>query len=188
MNKSILRRKVLQVLATLPLHQRVSANVQIEKNLIELLEFKKAKTILFYASFASEVSTYSLLRRFWHLHNKQRLILPRVMNDNLILQQVENFENLKMSNWGILEPLPNCLKILPKEIDLAIVPGVAFDKKGNRLGRGKGFYDRLLPEISASKIGLAFSCQIVKSLPTQAHDVKVDKVVTEEGVEIMNNE
>ena len=153
-------------------------NKKIEDKIINSKNFKKAANILLYASMQSEVSAYQILKYLWHPNSKKKSILPRVVGQNLALYIVRKMTDLEMSPLGILEPKKNCQKISPEEIELAIVPGVAFTKDGQRLGMGGGFYDRLLPKIKADKIGLAFHCQITNSLPSEEHDVGVETIIT----------
>jgi 5-formyltetrahydrofolate cyclo-ligase len=93
--------------------------------------------------------------------------------------QITHLENdLSPGQFGIREPKSHCSEVLLKHLDLALVPGVGFDLMGRRLGRGKGFYDRLLAGISGIKCGVAFDEQIVDEIPTESHDVHLNCILT----------
>lgn len=142
--------------------------------------FKKAKNILFYASIKEEgeVDTWRLIKKYIQIKN---LFFPRVQSNSKILEicQIKNTSQLQAGYKKILEPHGDCKKIAPKKIDLVIVPGLAFDKQGNRIGYGDGFYDRLLKKMKCPAIALAYEFQIVQSVPGEKHDVKIDQIITE---------
>lgn len=138
--------------------------------------FNKASSILSYWSMSDEVMTHKAVER-WSKYKK--VYLPLIKGNDLELVRFEGIEKMKPEPvFGILEPTSD-EKIEIGEIELVIVPGVAFDAGCNRMGRGKGYYDRLLSESVAVKIGVAFSFQIVDKVPVDPHDVPLDMVVTE---------
>ena len=140
-------------------------------------EFKQAKTILLYHSLPDEVDTSSFLK-LWK--EDKRLLLPAVKGDNLIICNYHP-EKLKTGSYGIIEPQGNGITDL-SVIDMIIIPGIAFDKKRNRLGRGKGYYDRLLPQVTGCKIGICYNCQITDLLPTEKHDIPMNYIISESGI------
>lgn len=145
---------------------------RIVSKLMALKEWDEARTILLYSPIDGEVDCSPLL------HTKgKRIVLPVVCGDELVLRTYSS-TMLKNGYMGIMEPSEEAEEMLPEQIDLAIVPGVAFDKEGHRLGRGKGFYDRLLPKLKCPAIGLAFSCQMVEHIPVERHDVALDRVIS----------
>lgn len=101
---------------------------------------------------------------------------PRITGDELELKVYEGAEYLQQNSYGIDEPVGESFSDY-SAIDLAIVPGVAFDAQGHRLGRGKGYYDRLLPQLSAYKIGICFPFQLVDDVPTDPFDIAMDEVI-----------
>lgn len=138
--------------------------------------FIKAKTILLYYSLPDEVQTHTFIE---HWKNKKQIILPVVINDTeLELRRYTGQKDLSKGAFGIEEPIGETFEEF-ESIDLAIIPGVAFDKQGNRLGRGKGYYDRLLPKIHAPKIGICFGFQLTDKIPTDPHDYPMDEIITE---------
>ena len=106
----------------------------------------------------------------------KNIFLPRVSGDDIeVIKYTPG--TLKQGSFNILEPTGNDI-VNPKIIDLIILPGVAFDKKGNRCGRGKGFYDRFLSNTEAATIAVCFDCQLVESLPVEPHDIPAQNIVT----------
>lgn len=113
--------------------------------------------------------------------SKKTVLLPRVQGRDLVFHAVENIAQLRPGAFGIMEPDPaQCLDVDPRRADIIFVPGVAFTSGGERLGRGGGYYDRLLgilPE-AILRVGVCFPCQMVDELPTEPHDQAVDIVIT----------
>lgn len=142
-----------------------------------LPEFREAKVVLLYWSMADEVQTHAFVERWYR---EKVLLLPCVDGDDLRLRQYTGPECLVAGEqFGIGEPTGPEYKELDK-VELIIVPGVAFDRKNNRMGRGRGFYDRLLKSTpNAKKIGVAYDFQMLDEIPVEEHDVKMDKVLSE---------
>ncbi len=159
---------------------------KIKENLYSLPEFKTAKNILFYVSFNNEADTINIIKEL--LDNKEKkIIVPFVEKNNPMLQlsELKNFNELEPKSRGILEPKEKCIREFDaKNLDLAIVPGIVFDKNGHRIGYGHGYYDRFLKTLkeSAKKIGIAFELQLVDKIPKEGHDIPVDIIVTEKRI------
>lgn len=157
----------------------------IIKRLFNTPEFKKAKSILFYASFRSEVDTMGCLNSAIKLGKK--IGLPKVDREQrcLRLYEIKDTTEVQPNYMGIPEPsILRGRKMDLKDIDIAVVPGAGFDTKGNRLGYGAGYYDKLLSgsRKHITTIALAFEEQIVPGVPREGHDVRVDKIITEKRV------
>jgi len=154
----------------------------IIQNLVSLEEFKNANCILAYFSKDSEVPTLKLIEKL--LQEKKIVCLPRTDFESklLIPRRINSFSDLSKNKFGVYEPKPECLEVEPSKIDLAIVPGIVFDRNGYRLGYGYGFYDRFLSNKNFFKIGLAFSFQIIEQLPFEEHDVRLDCIVSEKEI------
>lgn len=135
--------------------------------------FINSQTILLYYSLPDEVYTHDFIRKW---HGKKNILLPVVQNDILVLKTYQGDEELKKGSFSIYEPMGEDYTLFDK-IDLVFVPGMAFDKSGNRLGRGKGYYDKLLPHIKAPKIGICYSWQIVFEVPVEDFDIKMSEVI-----------
>jgi len=157
----------------------------IRKRLFALSDFKKARNILFYSSFQSEVDTMKCIKHAIKL--KKNIALPMVdeKKKELKLYKIKDVSELVSGYMGILEPgIKKDRETSLKDIDVVIIPGAGFDIKGNRLGYGYGYYDRLLskPKRHLTIIALAFEEQIVPKIPDELHDVKVDKIITDKRV------
>ena len=180
MKKSEIRREILKNLKALKREEKTKKDKIIEKKLLSLPEFEKAKVIAFYVSMESEVDTRALIDRA--LATGKRVVVPVTIGDDLKFQEIKNRKaELVEGPYGILQPAHNSHKpFLKDEIDIIVVPGVAFGRDGTRLGRGKGFYDRFLKRLPShiKKVGLAYDLQIIEDLPTTPHDFPVDVVVT----------
>jgi 5-formyltetrahydrofolate cyclo-ligase len=181
-SKQKLRVSMLSQLSKLKEVDRASKSFSIQEKLFATLEFKKAKIILFYASLRNEVETDRMIKE---AQAQGKVIgLPVVFEKerDLVPFLVKDFpKNLTLGPYDIRQPKEEFSNpVSLADIDLVIVPGVAFDERGNRLGRGKGYYDRFLktlPEDTPS-IGLAFDFQIVDDLPHSSVDLSVKKIIT----------
>jgi len=109
------------------------------------------------------------------------VVIPKVKDNVLILHQVRSLDNLEPGRFGIPEPKDSCPVVDKSSVDLFIVPGVAFDRKGYRLGRGLGYYDKLLAGLTASKIGIAYAAQVVAEVPHTSYDVPMTALITQEN-------
>ncbi len=138
---------------------------------------------MFYFSFGSEVETITLIKEAMSQGKVVALPLTVPKNKEMLAMKVENLnKDLTKSPFGFKEPIKErTVEIRPVDIDLVIIPGVAFDLNGCRLGRGAGYYDRFLKRVNAKtpRIALAFEMQIMQKIPVDIHDIKVNKVITE---------
>lgn len=182
--KEELRKEGMKIRNDLPESELFEKSRQIKNRLYKMKEFQQASTILFYVSYDNEVYTHDMIKE--NLSNGKNVIVPITNKEKhcLILSKLNSWEDLECSTYSILEPKKNCIdEVSLDEIDMILVPGVVFDESGNRIGHGVGYYDKLLRNSkNATHIGLAFELQIVDNIPAEEHDVKVDKIVTEERV------
>lgn len=154
--------------------------ISIMDRLVRLPEFASAKFILAYSSKGSEVHTDGIIQSALSLGKKIALPVTKKAEKKLELYEISSIAGLVEGEFGIMEPKQSPeMKVMPSKIDLAIVPGVSFDRRGHRIGYGMGYYDSLLPEIKGKKIGLAYDMQIVEHVPNEPHDIAVDMIVTE---------
>jgi 5-formyltetrahydrofolate cyclo-ligase len=155
----------------------------IEEKLFALPEFKKAKAVCFFVSLETEVDTHGMIDRALMEGKKVLVPLTDMAARSLLLYEIKDRAgDLQRGTMRIWEPDPaKTRKAEPKEIDVIVVPGLAFDAAGNRLGRGRGFYDRFLEKLghNVPKIAIAFSFQKISEVPVGPHDVKIDKVLTD---------
>ncbi len=142
-------------------------------SLEQLADFKEASVLLLYYSLPDEVHTHRFVEKW---RKWKTIILPVVVGDELELCYYTGLHDLTIGAYGIQEPTGELFTDYDA-IDLVIVPGVGFDLKGNRLGRGKGYYDKLLPRIAATKVGVCFPFQLVEEVPAEPFDIAMDCVV-----------
>ena len=158
---------------------------EILNRLCESRYFNEAKNIFIYISYGSEINTKDIINKA--LKENKRIYVPRTEFKSRIMDAVEisSLDNLIENSYGILEPSENEPHIDPNELDLIIVPGVAFDKKGGRMGYGAGFYDRYFKKINKdnikriTKLALAYDFQVIDEVPMEELDMPVDFIITE---------
>lgn len=173
--KKQLRCEIRELKKAYSTEQKQQKSAEIFNALEQLPQFQQAATILCYWAMDDEVQTQAFIHRQC---GKKTIVLPVVCGDSLLLQEYTTIECMKESGcFTILEPDSSTPEIPHHKIDLAIVPGVAFDRQNNRLGRGKGYYDKLLNLLHAHKVGVCFDFQVVENVPTEAFDIKMDTVL-----------
>ena len=184
--KSEIRQSTVARRDALTKKQRTERSAAIMGRLFEFANFLESRIVLFYLSHKSEVDTDPMIR--------QALALEKIIALPLIDEETKGIVPLKIDNLdkdtqpgyrGIREPIPQRCKQIPVEhINLAIVPGIAFDERGGRIGYGTGFYDRFIPDldITTRKVALAFECQIVPQIPMEPHDRYTDIIITEKRI------
>lgn len=172
-NKNQIRSQIRELKKQLSEDQKAQAADSVFMKIELLPEFKSAKTILMYWSTADELPTHKFVEK-WSV--EKAILLPSVVEDDIKIKKYSSKENLKRGNLGIYEPKMN--EVFVGKIDLTIVPGVAFDLKKNRLGRGRGYYDRFFNNIETQKCGVAFDFQLLPSVPTNNDDKPMNKVIS----------
>jgi 5-formyltetrahydrofolate cyclo-ligase len=150
--------------------------------------FQAAQCVACYVSVQNEVDT----RRFieYALGVGKQVCVPVTQGRGVMgFQEILSLDNLQSARFGLLEPERDVgLMVEPDDLDLVIVPGVAFDRRGNRLGFGGGYYDRFFERCNATRVGLAYAFQVVDDIPAEDHDVKIDWLVTEDEVILCQKE
>lgn len=177
MDKKELRKQIRAAKKAVPFCEKCSRSIPIMQQVEQLPQFRDAQTILLYWSMEDEVQTHDFVNRWYQ---QKTLLLPCVDGDDLRLRQYTGPECLKEGEqFGIGEPTGPEFTDL-NSVQMIIVPGVAFDHHNNRMGRGRGFYDRLLKSTpNAYKVGVAFNFQMVELVPTEEFDVPMNAVITE---------
>jgi 5-formyltetrahydrofolate cyclo-ligase len=178
--KRALRREARARRDTLPPEERERLSEAVARNLLELPAVADASTVMAFSSFGSEVETGPIIERL--ARDGRRVALPRVEGRSIVPVAYRSGDPVKPSLFGALEPATGD-PVRPEEIDVVIVPGLAFDRRGQRVGYGRGFYDRFLGRLrpDALKVGICFTAQVVDEVPHGRGDRPVDVVVTEEG-------
>ena len=183
--KKSIRKEILAKRRSLSEESVREKSRKIKSNLLGLPEFKRAKTIMFYVAKDEEVRTEEIIKESLRIGKKVAVPVCIVETRDLAPSLLTDYGDLAPGAYGIPEPREEHRSILPPgELTLIIVPGVAFDRQGNRLGFGGGFYDNFLGKVPPGipRLGLAFELQILEELPFGEKDVPVDGVVTEERI------
>ena len=180
--KKALREEIKHLLSAQSVEERDSKSRVIEKKLFEAPAFKSAGTVCFYVALPMEVNTLPMIERALGMGKKVLAPLVDLENKELKLKEIHDLEkDLAPGALGILEPAAKARTADLSEVECLIVPALAFDAEGCRLGRGAGFYDRLLAGLSPKTvtIGLAFSFQVLPQIPLEHHDKAVKILLTE---------
>ena len=184
--KLIIRKKTATIIDGLLENELSEKNELIKNRLFEFANFQESKIVLLYVTNSYEVNTANILKECF---NSEKIVVLPVFDTkkrDMKLMKADNYiSDLKIGPRGILEPVAGKCKIVPVElIDIAIIPGIALDEKGGRIGSGEGYYDRLIPRLSVTtrKVALAYEDQIIKQVPTEAHDRHVDIIITEKRI------
>ena len=167
--------------------EKDAVSERIVRRFMDLPEYEKAGTVMFYVDVRDEVRTRHALPEA--LASGKRIVVPYCLDGELELFWLENMDELELGMYRILEPKVElrdvaAKRLTPTDLDLVMVPGVAFDRNGGRTGHGKGYYDKLLQHArkDAPLVALSFECQLFEEIPAESHDIFMDKVVTEDSV------
>jgi 5-formyltetrahydrofolate cyclo-ligase len=184
--KIAIRNEIAKMIADMPKEELARKIQLIEERLFNFANFVEARIPLLYMNMGSEVSSESIIRRSYK--NNKIIILMAFEKDkrSVNLMKVDDFDaDLKPGHRGVLEPDPEkCKKVPIEKLDIAIIPGAAFDEKGGRIGSGLGYYDRLIPKLSPTtrKVALCLEKQILPQIPMESHDKYVDIIITDERI------
>lgn len=185
-NKKEIRKRILSIRNYMSSDDANYKSGIIMNKLAALEEYKHSKTIFVYMSFGNEVNTLEFIKQM--LLSNKRVVVSYTDSKNtvLILSEIKSLEDdLERNKFGYLEPVfEKIINVEPEEIDLIIAPGVVFDKSLNRIGYGKGYYDRILSvkREDAKVVAVAYDFQVLDNIPAEEHDVKMDMIVTEESI------
>lgn len=159
-------------------------DISIIDTLIDTDYYKESKKIFIYIGFGSEINTLKLIEIF--LQGGKDVYVPKtnIQKKEMKAVKIKSLDKLALCKYGILEPDNEDEVIDREDIDLIIVPGVAFDKSGGRVGYGGGFYDKYLSKIirNTAKVALAYDFQIINEVPTEDHDIKIDCIITDKDI------
>ncbi len=181
--KQKLRKLVKAELSELSLPHYEDMSYQIAQKFYNDQDWKEASTIAITISKAPEVDTFQIIRKGWE--QGKRIVVPKCepKSRGLDFRQLTRFTQLESVYYGLLEPIVSDTDtVKPEEIDLVVVPGLAFSESGYRLGFGGGYYDRFLANYQGNTVSLAFKNQIVTEIPTEEHDIPVKKIISNEEV------
>lgn len=149
--------------------------------------YRRARTVMAYMACRGELSLEAVIRDA--LQSGKTLLLPRCESPGVMTaRRIHDMDDLVPGAYGLPEPEEDCGIVQPQDIDLILVPGVAFDRMGHRLGQGGGYYDRLLRESRALRVGVCHDFALLDSVPYEAHDVNMDMIITPGGIIRMESE
>lgn len=181
--KRRLRKRMKAKRAALPKDERQARSARVVEQIEAMERFQRASVIHSFIpdEARNEVNLAPLLKK---IVASKKLLAPVVQGGDLISVEIASLDDLEPNALGVLEPKSRTPSPLEAEIDLALVPLLAADRSGNRLGYGKGYYDRFFKRLNKPifKLGVAFDLQIVRRVPTTADDVKLDAIATESGI------
>jgi 5-formyltetrahydrofolate cyclo-ligase len=176
--KSTLRGRVRELVRAIPAEERRAWSVALSALIQAQTPWQSARSVLLFAPLPDEPDITALLEDAWRAAKTVALPQTDPATGGYLAAVVRDREALRPGRFGVLEPAAGCPVISLNQLDLMLVPGVAFDLSGGRVGRGKGFYDRLLAEVRGHKCGVAYDVQIVPSVPVEPHDIHVDSILT----------
>ncbi len=186
MDKKNLRKEILTKRAELVKYGKFSLSKKVIENLVNTEYYKDAKNIMTFISFGSEIDTHQFIKEA--IEEGKNIFVPVTFHESREMKPslLKSFDELENGYFNILTPKEEFIRYIdPLEIDLVIVPGAVFDRRGYRIGYGGGFYDRFLSSKirkDTSKIAIAFELQIVDNVPTEDYDIPVDFIVTENEI------
>ena len=166
----------------LPSAARDERSARIAANVLGLPEWEAAKSVLAFVSMRREVQTLSLVEAAWSAGKTVATTRMNASFDDLELRAWRRGDELEESGMMFRQPLPDAPSVPDSDIDLVLVPALAVDERGHRIGYGKGFYDRLLPRLDALRVALVFDFEQIVEVPTRPGDEPVDVIVTDAGV------
>ena len=173
--KTELRKKIKGIKKNFTQEQRFEQSQIVIKEIEKHPDFLNSNIVMAYWAMKDELDLTDLILRW---QDEKQFLLPCVKGDDLELRRFQGMESMNTgAAFGIMEPIGD-LFIDFLSIDLILVPGIAFDSKNNRMGRGKAYYDSFLPKTKAVKIGVCFDFQLVESVPVSVLDVKMDAIMS----------
>lgn len=157
-------------------------SLRVYRQLIEMPAYQLARCIACYVSIKNEVDTKTVIQKA--IDSGKQVGVPVTREDgDMNFQAIAGLSDLRPVHYGLREPVPDSQKVLLSHtIDLILIPGIAFDRRGHRIGSGGGYYDRFLARTEAVRIGLSYAFQITDRVPAEPHDVKMDLIITEDEV------
>ncbi|MFH7831216.1 5-formyltetrahydrofolate cyclo-ligase [Bacillus luti] len=182
-----LRKQIIEHMNSLSEERYTTLSEQIAFSLYAQKEWAEAKTIGITLSMENEVNTYPIIEKAWE--EGKKVVVPKCNKETrtMSFRQISNFDQLETVYMNLREPIPVLTEELDAdEIDLQIVPGVAYTERGERIGYGGGYYDRYLVHYKGKTLSLAYEFQMVQHIPVEPFDKNVEKIITEKGTIVIN--
>jgi len=182
-----LRKQIIEHMNSLSEEQYATLSEQIAVSLYAQKEWVEAETIGITLSMENEVNTYPIIEKAWE--EGKKVVVPKCNTGTrtMSFRQISNFDQLETVYMHLREPIPSLTEeVNADEINLQIVPGVAYTERGERIGYGGGYYDRYLVHYKGKTLSLAYDFQMVKQIPVEPFDKNVEKIITEKGTMVIN--
>ncbi|KPU53182.1 5-formyltetrahydrofolate cyclo-ligase [Bacillus wiedmannii] len=182
-----LRKQIIEHMNSLSEERYTTLSEQIAFSLYAQKEWAEAKTVGITLSMENEVNTYAIIEKAWE--EGKKVVVPKCNKETrtMSFRQISNFNQLEIVYMNLREPIPaRTEEVNADDIDLQIVPGVAYTERGERIGYGGGYYDRYLLHYKGKTLSLAYSFQIVEHIPVEPFDKNVEKIITEKGTMVKN--
>jgi len=182
-----LRKQIIEHMNSLSKERYTTLSEQIAFSLYAQKEWAEAKTIGITLSMENEVNTYPIIEKAWE--EGKKVVVPKCNKEarTMSFRKISNFDQLETVYMNLREPIPALTEeVNADEIDLQIVPGVAYTERGERIGYGGGYYDRYLMHYKGKTLSLAYSFQMVDHIPIEPFDKNVEKIITEKGTMVKN--
>ncbi|MCT6914161.1 MAG: 5-formyltetrahydrofolate cyclo-ligase [Bacillus wiedmannii] len=182
-----LRKQIIEHMNSLSEERYTTLSEQIAFSLYAQKEWAEAKTVGITLSMENEVNTYAIIEKAWE--EGKKVVVPKCNKETrtMSFRQISNFDQLEIVYMNLREPIPaRTEEVNANDIDLQIVPGVAYTERGERIGYGGGYYDRYLLHYKGKTLSLAYSFQIVEHIPVEPFDKNVEKIITEKGTMVKN--
>ena len=183
-SKKDIRKEISKLRDNLDVNEKSVKDKEILKKLLNIKEYKESQNIFVFVSYKSEVDTHEFIKE--SIKNDKVILVPKVKNKfgDMGAFKINSFNDLKSGFKGILECDESCSEFNKYNIDIVIMPGLAFDKDGGRIGYGGGYYDRFLKDLNKEipKIAVAYELQVINNIPMEDYDIKPNKIITEERI------
>ncbi|WP_346190292.1 5-formyltetrahydrofolate cyclo-ligase [Bacillus massilinigeriensis] len=183
MEKNQLRKKMGTMLKSLNREEYEAKSAMIAKNLFASNQWREAETVGITVSRFPEVDTYRIIEEAWE--SGKIVAVPKCIpsTKTMVFRRLDTFDALEKVYFGLWEPIVSeTMEIASTEIDLMIVPGLAYTPEGFRLGFGGGYYDRYLDQFEGETVSLSFAIQVLPEVPLEHHDLKIGRIITERGM------
>lgn len=178
------RKLAQEIRGTVQYEDRLAMDKKVYDNVVNSQIYKTSRNIFIFVSYNNEVDTHEIIKQA--LTDGKKIFVPKVISkaNGMVAVEISSLSELSEGYFGVLEPINFDKRVEEDIIELVLLPGIAFDKMGNRIGYGGGFYDRFLPKLNTDvkKIALAYSFQVFDCVPCELHDEKIDGIITDEYI------
>ena len=180
-DKKEIRNEMIKLRDAIPFENKKIKDDKIFNKLINNVDFKKANNYFLFVSFRSEIETKTIIN--YLIDRNKNVFVPKVVGNIMKLYLIKSLDDLEKGVMGIMEPRENLKELTNEKLDFILMPGLAFDNLGGRIGYGGGYYDKFLSSLdylnTVPKIAIAYKFQVINSIPMKDYDIRVDKIITD---------